>query len=299
MATAATVARMRTRLGGWLAVVAVLVGAGVAGHHLSDRPMLAAQSGTSTSGSGGVGTDTDGGSDGGTSGGNTSGGGGGGGGGAAPAPTPTAPATTAPATTAPATNAPAPTHSAPTPTGPTGGGGGGGNGGGGGSGSASRQGDDPPADGSSGFSPGDDDGGGEHDDEAYTLQPAEPAPERRRVAPGRKTDCPAGTRAEVRCFGVDDWDDAEAVEVPDGAGGTVIIPLAADIDTHADGTSISGGSNVDLDLHIDVTTGRVVEVDRRADNTTQAVLLTVAVLLLLLVLVGVGATLLRLQRGAI
>lgn len=157
-----------------------------------------------------------------------------------------------------------------------------------------------PDDGGSGGSGGGGAGGGGGDGEpdgGYSISTTSTPAPHRRVAHGEQSDCPAGTPAHVRCFRVDDGEDSDGVEIPDGTGGRVVVDLDGEA-AFSDGTSTSGGSNVELSLEVDVRTGDVIHVEEESDDTRQAVLLTIAVMLMVLLLVGLGAVLVRLQRRA-
>jgi hypothetical protein len=118
-----------------------------------------------------------------------------------------------------------------------------------------------------------------------------------RIAEGEPTDCSGGGGA-TDCYAVDDPGDAEAVRLPDGHGGVVIVPIVAvpvvDVDT---GSSTSASSNVDLRVEIDRSTNTVVRVERRVDPVRQLALVTLAALLGLFVGAAVLGTYLRFRRG--
>jgi hypothetical protein len=119
-----------------------------------------------------------------------------------------------------------------------------------------------------------------------------------RLAEAKPTDCPNGGAATTSCYSVDDPGDAEAVRVPDGKGGVVVVPIVAvpvvDVDT---GASTSASSNVDLRVEIDNRTNSVVRVERRVDPVRQLALVTLAALLGLFVGAAVLGTFLRFRRG--
>jgi hypothetical protein len=156
-----------------------------------------------------------------------------------------------------------------------------------------------PDDGGSGGSGGGGGGGGGdgEPDGGYSISSTSTSAPHRRVTQGKQADCPAGTPAHVRCFRAEGGEDSDGVEIPDGTGGRVVVDLDGDA-AYSDGTSTSGGSNVDLSLQVDVRTGDVIQVEEEPDDTRQAVLLTIAVMLMVLLLVGLGAVLVRLQRRA-
>lgn len=86
-----------------------------------------------------------------------------------------------------------------------------------------------------------------------------------------------------------------AVAVANGQGGTVVLPVSGSV--FGDGFSTSGASSTNIRVDVDVRSGDVYHVNRQATGVQQAVLRTIAVLFLILVLVGLAATVLRLQRG--
>jgi hypothetical protein len=108
------------------------------------------------------------------------------------------------------------------------------------------------------------------------------------------SDCAAG----ARCYQVKQADGVEAVRVPDGKGGTVVVPLGdapvVNVDT---GASTSASSNVDLRVDVDVNTGDVIRVERRVDPVRQFVLVTIAALLGVFVGAAVLGTFLRFRNG--
>ncbi len=175
---------------------------------------------------------------------------------------------------------------------------------GGGSGTSGDSGSASPGEGSGGDGSGDGTattavpavGGG---DEAPAAPAPTPPVEAGRVAEAEETDCGAGT-GDVACYRVEDPDGVEAVRVPDGQGGTLVVPVAAvpvvNVDT---GASTSASSNVDLRVQVDRSTHTVVRVERRVDPVRQLALVTIAALVGLLVGAAVLGTFLRFRRGPV
>ena len=103
-----------------------------------------------------------------------------------------------------------------------------------------------------------------------------------RVGEGLPTSCPGSAGGNVRCFDIGDDEGVDAVRIPDGAGGFVIVPILApvpvvDVDT---GTSTSAASNIDNRIQVNVQTGDVIRVERRIDERRQSAFATLAALLL-------------------
>lgn len=73
------------------------------------------------------------------------------------------------------------------------------------------------------------------------------------------------------------------------------VPVSGSV--FGDGLSTSGAGIANVRLDVDVRSGDVYNVYERPDATRQAVLRTIAVLFMILVLVGLAATILRIQRG--
>ena len=174
-----------------------------------------------------------------------------------------------------------------------GGDGSGGDGGDGGDGStATTAGDGSTAtttgDGSTGTTTGD---GGTATTEAPPDVPEEA------IATGEETDCGGSTDGR-RCYEVEQVDGVEAVRVPDGQGGTVIVALGDAPQVNIDsGASTSASSNVDYRVDIDIETGDVIRVERRFDPVRQFALITLAALLGVFVGAAVLGTFLRFRNG--
>lgn len=95
--------------------------------------------------------------------------------------------------------------------------------------------------------------------------------------------------ASIVCFRVTDAS-SRAVRVPNGAGGSVTLPLPSVTGDAATGSSASVYNDVDLVVNVNVESGEVVEVERLPDNeTTQAVFGTLAALLLVMIATACGA----------
>ncbi|HET7488936.1 MAG TPA: hypothetical protein VFJ85_13485 [Acidimicrobiales bacterium] len=118
-----------------------------------------------------------------------------------------------------------------------------------------------------------------------------------RVREGSPTSCGAGTAAGVLCFDVGNADGVDAVRIPNGAGGFVVVPIvAAPVVAVDSGTSTSAASNVDLRVGVDVRTGDVVRVERRTDSRRQLALATIGILLLAVIAAASVSTWIRVRR---
>ena len=139
---------------------------------------------------------------------------------------------------------------------------------------------------------GSSEGDGTAGDGAATTAPAD-IPEER-IAEGEPADCEGGGAG--RCYAVEDaGDGTEAVRVPDGQGGFVVVPIVAvpvvDVDT---GASTSAASNVDLQVRV---SDDDVRVERRVAPSTQYAYITLAALLGVFVGAAVLGTFLRFRNG--
>ena len=119
------------------------------------------------------------------------------------------------------------------------------------------------------------------------------------IAEAEETDCEGdGDPSGRRCYEVEQVDGVEAVRVPDGQGGTVVVAIGDAPQVNIDsGASTSASSNVDLRVDVDVRTGDVIRVERRVDPVRQFALITIAALLGVFVGAAVLGTFLRFRNG--
>jgi hypothetical protein len=118
-----------------------------------------------------------------------------------------------------------------------------------------------------------------------------------RIAEAEEADCGAGA-STTKCYAVERTEGVEAVRVPDGKGGTLIVAIGDAPQVNADtGASTSASSNVDLRVDVDVETGDVIRVERRIDPVRQFAIITLAALFGVLVGAAVLGTFLRFRNG--
>ena len=116
------------------------------------------------------------------------------------------------------------------------------------------------------------------------------------IAEGEETDCGGGADPGERCYEVEQVDGVQAVRVPDGKGGTMVVAVGDAPQVHVDsGASTSASSNVDVRVHVD--NGDVIRVERRVDPVRQFAAITIAALLGVFVGAAVLGTYLRFRNG--
>jgi hypothetical protein len=133
-----------------------------------------------------------------------------------------------------------------------------------------------------------------------TAAPATTGPDvpEDRIAEAKPEDDAKDCAAGARCYQDEQAAGVEAVRVPDGKGGTVVVALGdAPVVNVDSGASTSASSNVDLRVDVDVNTGAVIRVERRVDPVRQFVLITIAALLGVFVGAAVLGTFLRFRNG--
>jgi hypothetical protein len=121
-----------------------------------------------------------------------------------------------------------------------------------------------------------------------------------RVADAKESDCPENAGGNRRCYCVSRAEGVDAVRVPDGKGGTVVVPLGdAPVVNVDSGASTSASSNVDVNVDVDIASGNIIRVERRIDPIRQFALITFAALFGVLVGAAVLGTYMRFRRGPI